>query len=203
MAAADATEGPLSPNDLLSMPDGKSYELIRGRLTRNDSGAESAWIGGMLLVRLVQFVEEHGAGWVFPSKAGYQCFPHDPGMVRRPRASFVKKGRFPGDILPEDWITIVPDLAVEVVSPRDRASELDEKLVDYRVAGIPLTWVIYPESRSVMLHRHDGSVARLLEADSLSGEEVLPGFLCPIREVLPAARAGSTEPAAGSDEIRG
>lgn len=192
MTAAAATEGPHTPDDLLSMPDGKSYELIRGRLVRNDSGAESAWVGGMLLGRLAQFVEEHGSGWGFPSKAGYQCFPHDPGMIRRPDVSFVKRGRFAGGILPDGWITLVPDLAVEVVSPRDRASELDEKLADYRVAGIPLTWVIYPKSRSVMIHRHDGTMARLLEADGLSGEEVLPGFQCPIREILPAAPGPGT-----------
>jgi len=188
MCAAASTEALHTPDELLSMPDAKGYELVRGRLIKTDMGAESSWICGMLFWHLVQFVKEHGSGWVFPSEAGYRCFPHEPKMVRKPDVSFIKKGRFPGDIVPKGWITIAPDLAAEVVSPRDRASELDEKLADYRLAGIPLTWVIYPESRSVMVHRRDGSVARLLEADDLSGEDVLPGFLCPIREILPEPR---------------
>lgn len=190
MSPAVTTEAAHTPDELMSMPDDKGYELVRGRLIKTDMGAKSSWVGGMLFWYLVRFVKEHGSGWVFPSEAGYQCFPQDPKMVRKPDASFIKKGRLPGDIVPKGWITIVPDLAVEVVSPRDRASELDEKLADYRTAGIPLTWVIYPDSRSVMVHRHDGSMARLLEADSLSGEDVLPGFLCPIREILPETAQG-------------
>lgn len=180
-----ATEALHTPEELQSMPDHKGYELVRGRLIKTDMGAESSWVCVRLLVRLGRFVEEQGAGWVFPSDAGYQCFSHEPKMVRKPDVSFIKQGRFPGDVVPKGWITIVPDLAVEVISPRDRASELDEKLADYRIAGVPLIWEIYPESRSVMVHRRDGSVVRLLEADSLSGEDVLPGFICPIREILP------------------
>ena len=76
--------------------------------------------------------------------AGYQCFPHDPGLVRRPDASFVKAGRFPGDVLPKGWAKSPPDLAVEVVSPNDLVYELEEKLSDYRKAGVPLIWVIGP-----------------------------------------------------------
>lgn len=190
MTAAVTTEALHTPEELLSMPDDKGYELVRGRLIKTDMGAKSSWIGGMLFWYLVQFVKQHDSGWVFPCDTGYQCFPQDPKMIRKPDVSFIKKGRFSGETVPKGWITLVPDLAVEVVSPRDRASELDEKLADYRVAGIPLTWVIYPESRSVMIHRHDGSMARLFEADSLSGEEVLPGFQCPIREILPAASGG-------------
>jgi Uma2 family endonuclease len=120
--------------------------------------------------------------------SGYQCFPHDPGLVRKPDVSFVRRGRFPGDVLPKGWATIPPDLAVEVVSPNDRAYELDEKLGDYRKVDVPLVWVIYPESRTVMVYRRDGSVSLLLEDDELSGEDVIPGFRCPIREIFPPRR---------------
>ena len=54
-------------------------------------------------------------------RRGYQCFPHDPGLVRKPDVSFVRYGRFPGGVLPEGWAKIPPDLAVEVVSPNDTA----------------------------------------------------------------------------------
>jgi len=194
MSAANTTEALHTPDELLCMPDGKGYELVRGTLIKTDMGAESVWVGGMLFWYLVQFVKEHDSGWVFHSEAGYRCFPHEPKMIRKPDISFIKTGRFPGDVVPKGWITIVPDLAVEVVSPRDRASELDEKLADYRAAGIPLTWVVYPESRSVMVHRRDGSMARLLEAESLSGEDILPGFSCPLREFLPAEPTETPQP---------
>ena len=92
-------------------------------------------------------------GWAFNADNGYQCFPHDPGLVRRPDVSFVRYGRFPGGVLPKGWAKIPPDLAVEVVSPNDTAYELEEKLEDYQKVGVPLVWVIYPNSRTVRVHR--------------------------------------------------
>jgi Uma2 family endonuclease len=105
--------------------------------------------------------------------------------VRKPDVSFVRYGRLPGGVLPRGWIKIRPDLAVEVVSPNDTAEELDEKLEDYERVGIPLVWVIYPRSRKVMIYRADGSIHRAREEDELSGEDIIPGFRCPIREILP------------------
>jgi Uma2 family endonuclease len=112
-------------------------------------------------------------------------FPHEPGLVRRPDVSFVRFGRFLGEALPKGWCKIVPDLAVEVVSPNDTAYEIDEKLEDYRKAGVPLVWVINPNSRIVWVIRGDGSVSHLIQDDELSGENVIPGFRCKVREVLP------------------
>ncbi len=119
------------------------------------------------------------------SEAGYQCFPHDPGRVRKPDVSFIRYGRLPGGVLPKGWIRIRPDLAVEVASPNDLVDELDEKLADYDKAGVPLIWVIYLGSRQVMVYRADGTVNRLRENDELSGEDVIPGFRCTVREILP------------------
>ena len=88
-------------------------------------------------------------------------------------------------MLPDGWIRICPDLAVEVVSPNDTAEELDENLKDYESAGIALVWVLYLKSRSVMIYRGDGSIGRAHETDELSGEDVIPGFRCAVRDLLP------------------
>ena len=71
-------------------------------------------------------------GWALQSDSGYQCFPHQPSLVRRPDVSFVKAGRFPRGMLPKGWSRIAPDLAIEVVSPNDTVYDLEEKLEDYR-----------------------------------------------------------------------
>ena len=197
MSTAVATKTSYTPEDLLDMPDGKSYELVRGQLVERNMGIESSWLGGRLLARLDRFCEEHESGWLFPADSGYQCFPHDPGLVRKPDASFIRRGRFKDNVLPKGWATIPPDLAVEVVAPNDRISDLEEKLSDYRQVGVPLVWVVYPECRSAMVYRRDGTVSRLLENDALSGEDVLPGFQCPVREILPpAGKAEQTQTAA-------
>jgi Uma2 family endonuclease len=186
MSSVIATQRQYTPDDLLNMPDGSSYELVGGELVERNMGSESSWVGGRLTLLLGKFCQEMGLGWVFPADNGYQCFPDDPNLVRRPDASFVRYGRYPGGVLPKGWSKIVPDLAVEVVSPNDTAYELEEKLEDYRKAGVPLVWVVNPNSRIVWVIRSDGSASHLDQDDELSGENVIPGFRCDVREILPA-----------------
>ncbi len=195
MSTATATEVRYTPEDLLAMPDGKSYELVDGGLVERNMGAKSSRVGGRLHSRLDPFCEEHNLGIVWPADNGYQCFPHAPGLVRKPDVSFVRSGRLPGDIEPDGWVKIPPDLAVEVVSPNDSAKDLEEKLVDYRKVKVPLIWVIYPETRTARVHRADGSASDLLEDDELSGEDVIPGFRCPLREILPRRQPAAAAPA--------
>jgi Uma2 family endonuclease len=185
MSTAVATEARYTPEDLLAMPDSKSYELVGGQLVERNMGAESSRVGGGLFSRLDRFCEEHALGIAWPADNGYQCFPHDPGLVRKPDVSFLRHVRLPGDVVPKGWIKIPPDLAVEVVSPNDSSDQLEEKLADYEKVGIPLIWVISLTSRTVMVYRADGSVSRLHEDDELSGEDIIPGFRCLIREILP------------------
>ena len=146
MSTVTATEARYTPEDLLALPDGKSYELVDGQLVERNMGAESSLVGGELHFRMRLHCQDHGLGLVFPADNGYQCFLHAPGRVRKPDVSFVRRGRLPGNVVPEGWVTIPPDLAVEVVSPKDRVYELDEKLADYRKVSVPLVWVINPES---------------------------------------------------------
>jgi Uma2 family endonuclease len=185
MSTAVETETQYTPEDLLAMSDGKSFELVGGQLVQRNMGIESDWVAGEVHGLLRGHCKEHGLGWALSSESGYQCFPHETGRVRKPDVSFVRYGRFPGGELPKGWAKVRPDLAVEVVSPNDVANEIDVKLVDYEKVGIPLIWVIYLVSRTVMVYRSDGSFSRLHEADELSGEDVIPGFLCAVREILP------------------
>ena len=194
MSTAVATETRrYTPEELLAMPDGKNFELVDGRLVERYIGAESSRVGTQLCSRLDRFCEDQNLGIVWAADNGYQCIPHQPSGVRRPDVSFVKRGRLPRDVPPRGWIRIPPDLAVEVVSPGDTAEDLEEKLRDYRKVGVPLVWVIYPELRVAKVFRRDGPSGELEEEDVLSGEDVIPGFHCPLREILPR-RAPAEEP---------
>ena len=195
MSTAVATETQYTPEDLLAMPDGKSYELVNGQLVERRMGIESDWVAGRLHARLDRFCEQHEIGWALLSESGgYQCFPHEPGRIRKPDVSFIRYGRLPGGVLPQGWAKIPPDLAVEVVSPNDLVYELDEKLEDYWKVVVPLVWVINPNSRIVRVRRKDGSGSDLHEADELSGEDIIPGFRCPVREILPRREPSTATP---------
>jgi len=180
----DAGQTLLEPEELLRMPDGERFELIDGVLKEKPMGAESDSIAIGIGSLLTAFVKAGKLGLTFGAQTGYQCFPGRPRRVRMPDASFVAKGRLPGDKAPKGYIAIAPDLAVEVVSPGEFAEELSEKLADYRSAGIRLVWVVSPATRTVQIRRADGTLVELDEAGTLSGEDVLPGFTCTVAELF-------------------
>jgi Uma2 family endonuclease len=83
------------------------------------------------------------------------------------------------------FIKVPPDLAVEVLSPNDLAYEVDRKVAEYFSAGVRLIWIVNPETRSVTIYRPDGTASKLNDRDTLEGEDVLPGFRCPVRDFFP------------------
>ena len=78
------------------------------------------------------------------------------------------------------WISVAPDLVIEIVSPTETAVALEDKLADYRAAGTTLVWVIDPSTRSVSVRRAGVPEQRLTESDSIDGANVLPGFALPV-----------------------
>ncbi len=148
-------------------------------------GAKSSRTGALLIYRMEAFNEAHPCGLIFGSDCGYKIFPHAPKQVRYPDVSFVGLRRLPDDQPPEGHIEIAPDLAVEVVSPNDPAEEIEERVVDYLRAGVPLVWVLYPNTRSIHVIRRGVPGRHLLEGDELQGEEVVPGFTCRVEQLFP------------------
>lgn len=171
--------------DLLTMPDGDLYELVDGQLVERDMGTKSNWIAGKLFRLIGDYAESNGLGWGLPTDNGFQCFPGRPNQVRKPDVAFIRMGRLPNEELPDGHCQIAPDLIAEVISPNDFYSNVMRRIFDFMEAGVPLIWVIDPDSRSVMVYRADGSVSLLHEHDELSGEGVLQGFSCPIGELFP------------------
>ena len=184
--------------DLLAMPDGDRFELVDGELVEINVSLLSSWVGGELHGRVREFTRQHDQGMVWPADTGCQFLPDSPGTVRKPDVLFVRKNRIPADWQSQGYLRIAPDLTAEVISPHDLAYDVDEKVLEYLRAGVRLVWVINPETRTVRVHRGDGSSAWLTERDVLDGEDVLPGYQCPIHDLFPppaaasAARAGSS-----------
>src|ERR1700722_3038879 len=126
----------LTPEDLLAMPEGKHYELIDGVPKEKPMGAQSDEISLAVGSWLRQFVRQHRLGHVYGSQTGFRCFRNN--RVRKPDSAFLAKDRLPNDRSPEGDITIVPDLAVEVVSPKDTYEEVANKVMDYKSANVRL-----------------------------------------------------------------
>jgi len=175
----------MEPEELERMPDGDHYELIDGIPVEKIMGAKSDELSLAIGSILRDFVLEKQLGRVYGSSTGYRgCFPHRPRMLRKPDVSFVQISRLPDGVSPDGDFLIAPDLAVEVVSPNDTYEEVEEKINDYLKASVKLIWVISPHSKTAMVHRLDGSCARVNVDGSISGEIVLPGFTCKVAELF-------------------
>jgi Uma2 family endonuclease len=165
------------------LPEGKS-ELVRGevRLTP-PPGAPHGMAVTNLFFALAGYVREHRLGQVFGDSVGYELirFPH---TVRVPDGSFVRADRIPSDGVRPGLFKFPPDLAIEVISPSETASSLEEKIRDYATSGTPLIWLVDPIRRTVMSIPADTPVSWLAEGDTLDGGSVIPGFSCPVAEVF-------------------
>lgn len=176
-----------TPADLLAMPDSSGVELVQGNLVEKPVSVLSALVETKTLVKLGVYCEAHKSGVVLSSTNGIQCFPDEPRKVRKPDISFVKRERFSNEHLSEGFLSIHPDLAIEVVSSHDEVAELHEKIEEYLAAGVPLVWVIDPETEIVIIHRKDGTLTKLHRNDELNGEDIIPGFSCKVAELFPEA----------------
>jgi Uma2 family endonuclease len=175
----------LTPDDLLRLSNAKSFELIEGELVERNGSVRSSWIGGNLLGFIGKHVSDHDLGWVFGAANGCQCFANFPNTVRRPNVSFVKKSRMTWDEITHSWLRIVPDLIVEVIAPNDLAYHIDKKVEMFFEAGVPLIWDVNPAVWTVRVIRSDGTTSLLREGNDLSGEDILPGFACPVASIFP------------------
>src|SRR5712691_9992647 len=146
-----------TPEDLLQM-NGERYELVDGDLVQKGMSFRSDKIGGRIYYRMEQFCETQPIGRANP-ETGFQCFPDAPNRVRRPDASFSSFDRLAADVEdPEGHCRVAPDFLVEVVSPNDLYSDVEEKIDEYQSAGVRLIWVVNPPGRTVRIHRKDGTV---------------------------------------------
>jgi Uma2 family endonuclease len=177
-----ATARVLTDEQLMQTPqDGRKYELVDGELVVSPAGGRHGKVTVRLVVRLGGFVESHDLGHVFDSSTGYVL----PGGNRRaPDVSFVASGRFPGEDVPRGFIELPPDLAVEVLSPGDDPRKVMDKIGEYLQSGVRLVWVIDPETRRAVAYRSLTAVHDIPSEGALSGEDVVPGFACPLASLF-------------------
>ncbi|MGO9467324.1 MAG: Uma2 family endonuclease [Isosphaeraceae bacterium] len=189
----------VTPEELLSMPDGGHYELIDGELKERNGSVLSSIVAVNMSTSLKIHCAQTGAGDVLDSECGYRCSPWIPRRVRRADVSFIRKGRLTDEVLSEGDCSIPPDLAVEVISPNDLASELNLKIEEYLRAGVRLVWVVDPEVRTIEVYRCDGTTQRLRENERLSGEDVLVVFECQIASLFPKPGPAQTQTARSTE----
>jgi Uma2 family endonuclease len=165
----------------LSDQDGKLYELAAGNLVEKPAMSTlSNWIAGQLMFLLKSCYPPDKA-YVIHEQPTY-CF--EAGEMRRPDVLLVWAHRLaPG--LTHDELFTVPDFAAEVVSPTNTWSGIRDRVEDFLSAGVPLVWVVEPDTRSVHAYRKDGSIALYRANDIVKSEPALPGLTLRVADLFP------------------
>jgi len=167
--------------ELFELPGGEvRHELVDGELiTMSPAGAEHGEVAAEIGARLRNYVREHRLGKTYAAETGF-LLGEAPDSVRAPDVAFVRADRvvkvrayFPG----------APDLAVEVLSPNDRASEVEAKVRHWLRSGTRMVMVVDPETQTATVHTTTATV-RLSANDTIDGGDVLPGWKLPLAELF-------------------
>ena len=171
----------------ISDHEDRLYELVDGILVEKTVGYEESFIAGVILTLLKNFVERRKLGLV-AGEGGMLTLDID--LVRIPDVSFVSWDRVPGRKFPDKPVPpLVPNLAVEVISPSNTPKEMNEKLQEYFEKGVGLVWFVRPKSRVVDVYTAADHFTRLTASMQLDGGEILPGFSVQVGKLFEKPRA--------------
>lgn len=177
--------GLMTADDLWDLPDdGMRHELVRGELrtmppTGLDHGDHESVFDGSL----GPYVRSRKLGRVFTGDPGF-FLTRNPDTVRAPDLAFIRRERLLETGIPSGYFNGAPDLVVEVISPNDLYTEVEEKVGEWLEHGTLLVFVVNPRRQTVWVHRPGQAVRILGVQDELSGEDVVPGWTMPVRELF-------------------
>ena len=175
----------LTAADLLRLHSkGVRGELIRGVLQETmPAGLKHGEIAAALMALFWIHVRPARLGRVFGSDTGV-LLERNPDTVREPDVAYVAAASLPLDADISGYCPVVPDLVVEIVSPTDDEREVANKAAMWLHYGARMVLVINPESRTIQVRRPGAPAVTLTIHDTLDGGDVLPGFTCPVRDIL-------------------
>ena len=177
------TQALMTAEALWLLPDdGNRHELIAGELrTMAPSGEVHGGLAATFTTYLNVHVMAQRLGRVFAAETGF-LVATDPDTVLAPDVAFVRAERLVA--APSGYHRGVPDLAVEIVSPNDRYTEVDEKVASWLAYGTLMVVVVNPRRRSLAVHCSATSVRQLTIDDRLDGEDVVPGWSLAVRDLF-------------------
>ena len=159
--------------------DVEGYEYVKGELVpMAPPSREHGEISVNVIHHLYSHVYQQKLGRLYTAETTFQVGE----CTAKPDVAFVSTAQLTGD--KTKGFSIPPDLAIEVVSPSDVQSRVAEKALAYLDAGTRLVWVIEPVSKTVTVYRSERDIEILTREDTLTGEDVVPGFACPIAHLF-------------------
>ena len=189
-AMSTATRSRLvTADEFAAMPDpihGGKMELVRGRVvTMPPVGPDHGERATDLSTELHVFTRANDLGRV-RVETGY-WLSAGPDDVRAPDVSFVGTARLATERVVNGFVIQPPDLAVEIMSPNDRESDVADKVDAYLAAGVLRVWVVRPEQKTVTVHRPSGDSHTYRVGDTLTSDDAsfaVEGFALALAELF-------------------
>ena len=172
--------------DLEEMPHDARYELIRGELyPMPNNSAEHGNKTALVSAYVTVFVEQHNLGKCFAAETRF-VVEENPDTTIAPDFAFISNSR-QIVIPPTGYLRIAPDLVVETRSPSDRRRAFALKIVQWLSAGSQVVWAVEPSSKTLTIHSKGANPQTLSIDDTLTEENLLPGFALPLSKIFDAA----------------
>jgi len=171
-------------DEVAQLPEAERFEIMRGEHramppANFDHSDISLGIGA----RVREFVMHNALGRVVGADAGF-ILSRAPDTLLAPDAAFVRGDRLPARDERQCFLDVVPDLAIEVLSPSNTAVEMADKVLAYLESGPRLVWVVDPFRKVVTVYTADRTARILSETDTLDGGDVFPGFTLSVAEIF-------------------
>ncbi len=161
--------------------DGSKEELVRGEVvTVPPPGFLHGIVQLNVATLLKLFAREKKLGRVTVESG--TITETGPDSVRGPDIAFWSFERLPADHMPVVYANVAADLVVEVKSPSNTPAKTTKKIREYFTSGVRVVWVVDPEERTVTVYRGPGDGRVLWEDATITGDDVLPGFTCPVAD---------------------
>lgn len=167
-------------------PDDRVFERIDGVEVEKQVGARETFLANRLCSQLSGFARPRGLGDAY---AGMEIELPVSGNRCKPDACYVSAETWPlARPVPDTaWWVVAPDIAVESVSPRERAVVTMAKVHGYFAGGVQQVWLIYPPLRVFHRYTSPTAIQVLTAADTLTADPVVPGFALPLADLFPPA----------------
>lgn len=153
------------------------------------AGSEHSEIVMLVGFFLLQYVRERSAGIITGADGGF-ILSEDPPTVLVPDVAFVRAERLSAEVDRSKILPFEPDLAIEIVSPTDRSTDVTNKTQIYLDHGTQQVWIVHPEHKLVTVHLPDGVARTYKEHDTIPGGDLLPGFELPVAEIFRSPVSG-------------
>ena len=175
----------MTAEELLNMPDdGFRYELVRGELRKRPlAGQTRGRYASNIGLSLGGHAKTNRLGKSYIADTGF-ILETDPDHVRAPDFAFISNERLNEIGESDGFAQGAPDVAVEVISPNDRYTEVKEKVDDWLNAGCHAVIVVNPRNRTVDLHRSPTHTTTLTQSDTLQIQDILPGWRMLIQDIF-------------------